>query len=110
MRRHKPLAASRVLPDVFRRKHDKCRDNNGQADHLQPEAPFSPFVIVGSSRFQPAQKTNRIFLDRERQGLIVAVENVPGVQGVHHHLVWIEPISGMAFPSSEDENKQHAAS
>jgi CBS domain-containing protein len=48
--------------------------------------------------------------DRERQGLIVAVENVPGVQGVHDHLVWIEPISGMAFPSSEDENKQHAAS
>src|SRR5215470_11247420 len=45
--------------------------------------------------------------DRERQGLIVAVENVPGVQGVHDHLVWIEPISGMAFPSSEDENKQH---
>lgn len=37
MRRHKPLAASKVLPDVFRRKHDKCRDNNGQADHLQPE-------------------------------------------------------------------------
>jgi len=48
--------------------------------------------------------------DRERQGLIVAVENVPGVQGVHDHLVWIDPISGMAFPSSEDENKQHAAS
>lgn len=48
--------------------------------------------------------------DRERQGLIVAAENVPGVQGVHDHLVWIEPISGMAFPSSEDENKQHAAS
>src|SRR5262249_31571921 len=28
---------SRVLPNVFRRQHDKCRDNNGQADHLQPE-------------------------------------------------------------------------
>jgi len=37
VRRHKPLAASKVLPDVFRGKHDKCRDNNGQADHLQPE-------------------------------------------------------------------------
>jgi CBS domain-containing protein len=48
--------------------------------------------------------------DRERQGLIVATENVPGVKHVHDHLVWVEPISGMAFPSTEDENEQHAAS
>jgi CBS domain-containing protein len=47
--------------------------------------------------------------DRERQGLVVAVENVPGVKQVHDHLVWVEPMSGMAFPSTEDEIK-HAAS
>jgi hypothetical protein len=47
--------------------------------------------------------------DRERQGLIVAAENVPGVKRVRDHLVWVEPMSGMAFPSSEDEVKDRAA-
>src|ERR1700720_2544274 len=41
--------------------------------------------------------------DRERQGLIVAAENVAGVKQVRDHLVWVEPMSGMAFPSTEDE-------
>jgi CBS-domain-containing membrane protein len=47
--------------------------------------------------------------DRERAGLIVAAENVPGVKRVRDHLVWVEPISGMAFPSSEDETNDRAA-
>ena len=47
--------------------------------------------------------------DRERQGLIVMAENVPGVKKVHDHLVWVEPMSGMAFPSAEDEAKEKAA-
>jgi CBS-domain-containing membrane protein len=47
--------------------------------------------------------------DRERAGLIVATENVPGVKHVHDHLVWVEPMSGMAFPSSEDLAKDRAA-
>jgi CBS domain-containing protein len=41
--------------------------------------------------------------ERERQALVVAAENVPGVAKVHDHLVWVEPMSGMAFPSAEDE-------
>jgi osmotically-inducible protein OsmY len=47
--------------------------------------------------------------DRERAGLIVAAENVPGVKRVRDHLVWVEPMSGMGFPSSEDEAKDRAA-
>jgi CBS domain-containing protein len=35
--------------------------------------------------------------DRERQGLVVAAETVPGVKQVVDHLVWVEPISGMAL-------------
>jgi CBS domain-containing protein len=46
--------------------------------------------------------------DRERQGLIVAVENVPGVKAVRDHLVWVEPMSAMAFPSAEDEAQERA--
>jgi CBS domain-containing protein len=48
--------------------------------------------------------------ERERQACIVAVENVPGVKQVHDHLVWVEPMSGMAFPSAEDEAREAAGS
>jgi CBS domain-containing protein len=41
--------------------------------------------------------------DRERQGLIVAAENVAGVKKVRDHMVWVEPMSGIAIPSIEDE-------
>ena len=47
--------------------------------------------------------------ERERQALIVAAENVPGVEEVHDHIVWVEPMSGMAFPSPEDEKTEKAA-
>ena len=46
--------------------------------------------------------------ERERQACIVAVENVAGVKAVHDHLVWVEPMSGMAFPSAEDEARDSA--
>jgi len=41
--------------------------------------------------------------ERERKALIVAAENVTGVKEVHDHLVWVEPMSGIAIPSTEDE-------
>jgi predicted transcriptional regulator len=41
--------------------------------------------------------------ERERQACVVTAENVAGVNAVHDHLVWVEPMSGMAFPSAEDE-------
>jgi CBS domain-containing protein len=41
--------------------------------------------------------------ERERQAIIVAAENVPGVKAVHDHLVWIEPVSGFTLQSPEDE-------
>ena len=41
--------------------------------------------------------------EREREGIKVLVENVPGVRAIHDHIVWIEPQSGMAFSSPEDE-------
>jgi CBS domain-containing protein len=46
--------------------------------------------------------------ERERKGCIVAVENVAGVKQVHDHLVWVEPMSGMAFASSEDDAREAA--
>lgn len=46
--------------------------------------------------------------ERERQAIIVAAENAAGVKQVHDHLVWVEPMSGMAFPSVEDEATERA--
>jgi CBS domain-containing protein len=48
--------------------------------------------------------------ERERQAIIVAAENVPGVKGVRDHLVWIEPNTGTAIYSPSDELEQDKAS
>jgi CBS domain-containing protein len=46
--------------------------------------------------------------ERERNAVIVAVENVGGVKAVHDHMVWVEPMSGVAIPSAEDEAADRA--
>ena len=40
--------------------------------------------------------------ERQRKGVRVVAENIPGVKRVEDHLVWIEPLSGMVMPA-EDE-------
>jgi hypothetical protein len=47
--------------------------------------------------------------EREREGVKVLIENVAGVKEMHDHLVWVEPMSGTAFSSAEDEAKERAA-
>jgi CBS domain-containing protein len=44
--------------------------------------------------------------ERERHACTVVVENVAGVKRVHDHLVWVEPMSGMSFPSPEDADTE----
>jgi len=41
--------------------------------------------------------------ERSRQASVVAAENVPGVNKVHDHLCWVEPMSGVYMNSPEDE-------
>jgi CBS domain-containing protein len=70
----------------------------------QPWAPHVNVVVKDGV----AQVWGVIADDRERQAVIVATENVPGVKQVRDHLVWVEPMSGMAFPSTEDEERERA--
>jgi len=42
--------------------------------------------------------------ERERQAIIVAAENTPGVKRVNDHLIWVEPVSGMAFEGGADND------
>jgi CBS domain-containing protein len=71
----------------------------------QPWAPHVNVVVKESV----AELWGTITDERERQACIVTTENVAGVRAVHDHLVWVEPISGMAFPSPEDEAKVRTA-
>jgi CBS domain-containing protein len=48
--------------------------------------------------------------ERERQALIVAAENIPGVKAVRDHLAWVEPNSGMVFYPPGDEPDRALAS
>lgn len=42
-----------------------------------------------------------VFDEKQREALIVAAENVPGVKEVRDHLVWVEPVSGVVIDPSE---------
>jgi CBS domain-containing protein len=46
-----------------------------------------------------------IFDERERQGLKVIAENIPGVRGIRDHMVWIEPISGNVLEAPKDADR-----
>ena len=48
--------------------------------------------------------------ERERQALVVAAENVPGVKAVRDHLAWVDATSGMVVYQSEDEPVEAKAS
>ena len=39
--------------------------------------------------------------ERQREALKVAAENISGVKAVKDHLVWVEPMSGMAFDAND---------
>jgi hypothetical protein len=44
--------------------------------------------------------------DRQREGLRVLAENIPGVKAVRDHLVWIEPSSGLVIEPPENAAKR----
>jgi CBS domain-containing protein len=48
--------------------------------------------------------------ERERQALIVAAENVPGVKGVRDHITWIDAMSGMLFLPPDEASELPRAS
>jgi CBS domain-containing protein len=51
-----------------------------------------------------------IFDDRERNALVVAAENVPGVKEVRDHLAWIDPNSGLLIYQPESNAGRARAS
>ena len=47
--------------------------------------------------------TGTILNEQDRAALKVLAENVPGVRAVRDDMIWIEPFSGIAVPSSDAE-------
>jgi CBS domain-containing protein len=67
----------------------------------QPWAPvalISPIVRNGV-----VELWGTITDERERQALVVAAENVPGVKAVRDHLAWVDATSRMVVYQSEEE-------
>jgi CBS domain-containing protein len=48
--------------------------------------------------------------ERQREAIHVVAENTPGVKGIEDHLVWVEPMSGMAIPAADETEARAQAS
>ena len=48
--------------------------------------------------------------DRQRQALIVATENIPGVRQVRDYLAWVDSMSGMVFYGQDEPPQELKAS
>jgi CBS domain-containing protein len=66
----------------------------------QPWAPVALIDIV--VRNGVVELWGTITDERERQAIVVAAENVPGVKAVKDNLAWVEPMSGMVFYQSDE--------
>ena len=96
---------ARQIPDTTA---DDDHIRNRIIDTLEKKdwCPFGLSVIV---RDGIVHLSGVITEERSRQAIIVAAENVAGVQKVHDHLCWVEPMSGMYLNSPEDESLAKAS-
>ena len=99
-----------ALTELAHSRHGPAADDATIRDRILSalaDARWAPNINVAVHN-GVAELSGIITDERERKGLIVAAENVAGVKEVHDHLVWVEPMSGTAFPSAEDEAKARA--
>jgi CBS-domain-containing membrane protein len=74
----------------------------------QPWAPVNMLDIV--VRDGVAHLWGVLLDERQREAIRVVAENTPGVKGIEDHLVWVEPISGMAVPAADESEARVRAS
>jgi CBS domain-containing protein len=78
-------------------------------DHLMNDLQREPWAPMGAIdivvRNGVVDLWGSITDERERQALVVAAENVPGVKAVHDNLVWVDAMSGMVFLGPEEAPK-----
>ena len=73
--------------------------------------PWAPLALVNPIvRDGVVELWGTITDERERQALVVAAENIPGVKAVHDHLAWVDASSGMVIYQSNEEPVEAKAS
>ena len=73
--------------------------------------PWAPVALINPIvRNGVVELWGTITDERERQALVVAAENVPGVKAVRDHLAWVDASSGMVIYQSPDEPVEVVAS
>ena len=90
---------AREIPDPTA-DDDHIRDRVLNASEKNDWCPLGLNVVV---RDGIVHLSGIITDERTRQAAIVAAENIAGVKKVHDHLCWVDPMSGMYFIASEDE-------
>jgi CBS domain-containing protein len=73
--------------------------------------PWAPLALINPIvRNGVVELWGSITDERERQALVVAAENIPGVKAVRDHLAWVDATSGMVIYQSDEESVQAKAS
>jgi osmotically-inducible protein OsmY len=74
----------------------------------QPWAPVNMLDVV--VRDGVAHLWGVVLDERQREAIRVVAENTAGVKGIEDHLVWVEPMSGMAIPAADANEARAKAS
>jgi CBS-domain-containing membrane protein len=103
-----------ALAGVAREVKSTAADDQAIRDRLLAELagqPWAPVSLVNVIvRDGVVELWGTITDERERQAMIVAAENVPGVKGVKDHLAWVDALSGMVLYQSDEAPVQAKAS
>ena len=95
----------RAMVSVARAIAPTASDDTAIREHLMDEiqkAEWAPSATIDVVvRDGIVELWGVIIDDRQREALKVAAENIPGVKDVKDHLVWVEPMSGMAFDAND---------
>ena len=91
----------RALMNVCGEVKPLSSDDVAIKEHLVAELkkqPWAPVATIDVFVRDGVVRLSGVLSDeRERQGLRVAAENIPGVKRVEDQMVWIEPMSGMVL-------------
>ena len=99
-----------ALAGVARETKPVAADDRAIRDRLlaelakQPWAPVALIEVIVMDGVVDLWGT--ITDERERQAIIVAAENVPGVKHVNDNLAWVDALSGMVLYRSDEKPTQ----
>jgi len=102
---HAMVSMARVAPDLI-----KSKDDAGIRDQLLAEMQkeqWAPVALTNVVVHDGVVELWGVLVDeRQREALKVAAENIPGVKAVKDHMVWVEPMTGMAIEAQGEADSR----